>query len=442
MKKHPLILVALLTCAFGVSTSVAVFAEQSSDGGGSDHAAAQGHDASEQDPVVTKDKDTYGHLKLEDRFGVTFHEHAKVCTDTPAGEMHCDARVVLDPQKSPSASAQPRGYGPAQFLKAYNLSQAAGSLPIIAIVDAYDDPNIARDLATYSSTFNIPQLPTCTGPIAASATPCFQKVNQQGKTSSYPAVNAGWALEISLDVEAAHAVCQNCSILLVEANSSTYANLMTSVDKAVALGATVVSNSYGSNEFAGETSYDTHFNHPGVVFTFSSGDSGYGAEYPAASQYVTAVGGTTLLLNPDSSYNQELAWSGAGSGCSSYEAKPSWQTDAQCSHRTVADVSADADPNTGAAVYDTVRYGGKSGWFQVGGTSLSSPLIAAVYALSGNIPSALPENSLPYLLSSPLTLNDVTGGSNGSCNGSYLCTAVPTYDGPTGLGSPHGTGAF
>jgi subtilase family serine protease len=341
-----------------------------------------------------------------------------------------------------ASTTLPSGNGPAQFLKAYELSGTASGSPIIAIVDAYDDPNIAKDLATYSATFNIPSLPTCTGAIKNSSVPCFQKVNQRGQTGSYPSANAGWALEIALDVETAHATCQNCRILLVEASSASYANLMTGVDTAVALGANVVSNSYGGSEFSGETAYDNHFNKPGVVFTVSSGDGGYGVEYPAASRYVTAVGGTTLLLNPDSSYASESAWSGAGSGCSAFEGKPTWQTDVNCTKRTVADVSADADPNTGAAVYDSVRYYGQSGWFQVGGTSLASPIIAATYALSGNIPAATQESSLPYLPSALAALHDILSGSNGSCGGTYLCTAKVGYDGPTGMGSPKGVGAF
>src|SRR6185295_4166059 len=248
-------------------------------------------------------------------------------------------------------------------------------------------------------------------------------------------------LEIALDVETAHAVCQNCSILLVEADSNSFTNLATAVDKAVALGAKVVSNSYGGSEFSSEVTntYDGHFNHPGVAITVSSGDSGYGVEYPAASQFVTSVGGTTLLLNANNSYQSESAWAGAGSGCSAYEPKPSWQHDTGCATRSVADVSADADPNTGAAVYDSVRYQGRAGWFQVGGTSLAAPLVASVYALSGNIPSATNEASLPYAHAA--SLHDVASGSNGSC-GTYLCLSGVGFDGPTGLGSPNGTGAF
>jgi len=350
--------------------------------------------------------------------------------------IHCNAHVVTDRTGTPTTTTLPAGYGPAQFHAAYTSQTKASGKKILAIVDAYDDPYIQNDLNTYSQMFGIANLPKCSGSIANSAMPCFQKINQRGGSSA-PAGNASWALETSLDVETAHAMCQNCSILLVEADSASYANLMAAVDQAVAKGASVVSNSYGSEEFSGETSYDSHFNHPGVAFTFSSGDSGYGVEYPAASQYVTAVGGTSLSLN-GLSYIGESAWSGAGSGCSAYENKPSWQKDTGCTKRTVADVSADADPSTGAAVYDSYRYAGQRGWFQVGGTSLASPVVASVYALSDNTADAA--NSLPYANAS--ALHDVTAGFNGSCGGTYLCTAITGFDGPTGLGTPNGVLAF
>jgi len=354
-------------------------------------------------------------------------------------DFHCHARVVTDKGGTPSVTVLPAGYGPAQFHAAHTPVTSVSSQKIIAIADAYDDPSALNDLNVYSSTYGIASLPQCSGPVASSLVPCFQKINQRGGTTA-PSANANWALEISLDVQIAHAMCQNCSILLVEADSASYANLMAAVDQAVAKGASVVSNSYGSNEFSGENTYDTHFSHPGVAFTFSSGDNGYGVEYPAASQYVTAVGGTTLSLN-GLNYIVESAWSGAGSGCSAFETKPSWQKDTGCANRTVADVSADADPNTGAAVYDSTRLQGLRGWFKVGGTSLASPLVAAVYALSGNTGSnTAAANSLPYANIS--ALHDVVGGSNGSCGGTYLCTAVAGFDGPTGLGSPSGLLAF
>ena len=372
--------------------------------------------------------------------------HAPVCPGpAAAGDARCHARVVTDDQGLPlvaaargnskgggSGSSLPPGYGPAQFQTAYRLpSLSAGSGQTIGIVDAYDDPNIANDLGVYSTTFGLPACTTANG--------CFKKVNQTGGTR-YPSSNAGWALEIALDVEVAHATCPNCKILLVEASSNSFANLLAAEDYATSH-ANVVSNSWGGGESSSETSssYDGHFNRPGVPITVSSGDSGYGVEYPAASRYVTAVGGTTLKLNSNNTRASEAAWSGAGSGCSAYEGKPSWQTDTACGRRTVADVSADADPNTGAAVYDSVRYSGRSGWFQVGGTSLASPLIASVYALAGNGASTS-AGSYPYAHTS--SLYDVTGGSNGSCGGSYLCTALAGYDGPTGLGTPVSTAAF
>lgn len=360
-----------------------------------------------------------------------------VCPGAEALAARCHADVVTDAHANPAATTSPTGYGPAQFHGAYSLPTTASSLRTIAIVDAYDNPTIRNDLSVYSQTYGISDLPTCTSPSDASA--CFIKVNQTGGTSSYPRKDAGWALESALDVEVAHAICQNCKIILVEASSNSFANLAAAVDEAATLGANVISNSYGGSEFSSETSasYDGHFNHPGIAITVSSGDAGYGVEYPASSRYVTAVGGTTLNINGSNQRTSEPVWSGAGSGCSAYEPKPSWQTDSGCARRTVADVSADADPNTGASVYDTTRYQGQAGWFQVGGTSLSAPLIGGVYALGT---SSVTYGSYPY--SHMSSLFDVTSGSNGSCGGSYLCTGVAGYDGPTGLGTPNGAGGF
>jgi len=363
---------------------------------------------------------------------------SRVCTAPNLARASCNAHVVTDRGGSPAASTLPSGYGPAQLRGAYGLSGASGNATI-AIVDAYNDPNIKADLDRYDSTYGLPVFPSCSSTVTTS---CFMKVNQRGGTSS-PSTNSGWTLEISLDVEVAHAVCPTCKLILVEADSSSYTNLMTAVDRARSLGASVISNSYGSGEFLGETAYDSYFNHPGVVFTFSSGDSGYGATYPAASPYVTAVGGTTLNLNPDNSWKSESVWSGAGSGCSAYESKPAFQTDTSCSKRSIADVSAVADPNTGAAVYDSVRYSGRSGWFQVGGTSLASPLVAAIYALAGGVPSGTQANTVPYAnVNYSTNLHDIVSGSNGSCGGTYLCTGSIGYDGPSGLGTPNGAGAL
>ncbi len=375
----------------------------------------------------------------------TAMEHsARICDHGSNENVGCHSHVIIEPDGTPKVSVNPAGYTPSQFHSAYVLPSTISTttLPIIAIVDAYDHPNALSDLNTYSSQFGIPTLPTCSGSIRTDSRACFQKVDQRGG-SRYPTQNAGWGLEISLDIEIAHAICQNCKILLVEADSNSLSNLTSAVDRAVNLGAKVVSNSYGSSEFSGETAYDSHFSYPGVAMVVSSGDSGYGAEYPAASNAVVAVGGTSLLLNSDNSYRSETAWSGAGSGCSAYESKPSWQHDGVCARRSIADVSADADPSSGAAVYDSFRYQGKNGWFKVGGTSLASPLIAGVYALgSRNISNSSLAPYLPYAFGiTSSTINDVTLGSSGSC-GNYLCNATTGYDGPTGLGSPIGVSAF
>jgi len=217
-----------------------------------------------------------------------------------------------------------------------------------------------------------------------------------------------------------------------------------SVDEAVALGATEVSNSYGGGEWSTEESDEgAHYNHPGIPITVSTGDSGYGVEFPASSQYVTAVGGTSLSTNTSTRGWTESAWSGAGSGCSRYISKPSWQgiiSNSTCFNRAIADVSAVANPSTGVAVYDSYGSSGGANWLVFGGTSVASPIIAGVYALAGNAAS-VNYGSTPYSHTS--SLFDVTSGSNGRCRFTpSLCTAGPGWDGPTGLGTPNGTGAF
>jgi subtilase family serine protease len=275
--------------------------------------------------------------------------------------------------------------------------------------------------------------------VKTSTTPCFAKSDQNGGTS-FPRNNGGWAQEESLDVDMVSAICPKCNILLVEARSATIANLGASVNTAVRLGAAAVSNSYGGGEYSAETTDEnSFFNHPGVAITASSGDSGFGPQFPAASRFVTSVGGTSLTRASNTRGWTETAWSGAGSGCSAFATKQSWQTDSGCARRTIADVSAVADPNTGVAVFDSTPSGGLSGWLVFGGTSVSSPIIGTVYALAGNA-STVTYGSFPY--SHTASLFDVTSGSNGSCGGSYLCTSGPGYDGPTGLGTPNGTGAF
>ncbi|MGN6258535.1 MAG: S53 family peptidase [Solirubrobacterales bacterium] len=357
-----------------------------------------------------------------------------------AGQALCDSHVVTNAKGTPQATTAPKGYGPAQFRGAYGLPSSAATSQTIAIVDAYDDPNVASDLNTYSSQFG---LPPCN-----SSNPCFQKVNQSGSAAGpFPRAESGWALEISLDVEVAHAICPNCKILLVEANSSSLSNLSAAVETAAKLGAKEISNSYGGSEFSSELSetYAAPYSQPGIAVTVSSGDNGYGSfGFPAALSSVITVGGTTLNLGAGNTYGSESVWNGAGSGCSLYVAAPSWQSflSACAGKRGTADVAADADPATGAAVYDSVKYQGRSGWMQIGGTSLSSPLIAGVYALAGGLPSGSTGASALYgHLGDGTVLHDVTSGSNGSCS-TLMCKGGIGYDGPTGVGTPLGTGAF
>ncbi|NUR04188.1 MAG: peptidase S8 [Streptomyces sp.] len=365
----------------------------------------------------------------------TVHTHRLCSQPSKPGYMACQAEVRTDlkTQKSLGRQDTPKGFGPADLQAAYNLPKDGGKGATVAIVDANDDPNAEKDLAAYRTQYGLPECSTSNG--------CFKKIDQDGGTN-YPAPDAGWAGEISLDVDMVSAACPQCHILLVEAKSANMDDLGAAVNQAVKQGAKYVSNSYGGSEEAADTaSDDQYFKHPGVAITVSSGDSGYGTEYPAASQYVTAVGGTSLKKDNSTRGWSESVWgtsaggNGAGSGCSQFDAKPSWQKDSGCAKRAVADVAAVADPATGLAVYDTYQAGG---WNVYGGTSASSPFIAGVYALAGT-----PGNDVPaaYPYAHPDQLNDVTDGANGSCS-DYLCKAGKGYDGPTGLGTPNGVAAF
>lgn len=338
-----------------------------------------------------------------------------------------------------NATSAPTGLSPAQTRHAYGFDQITnqGSGQIIGIVDAYDDPNIESDLGVFDSQFG---LTACT-----SGNGCFQKIYASG---SKPRTNAGWSLEMSLDVEWSHAIAPQAKIILVEAASNSFANLLQAVDVAVQNGASVVSMSFGGSEFSSEASNDTHFAVNGVTFTASSGDSGNGVEYPAASPDVVAVGGTTLNIASDGSYISETAWSGSGGGQSAYEAEPSYQANYPIPNdpsgvRGVPDVAYDADPNTGFSVYDTVRYQGQSGWFQVGGTSAGAPQWAALFAIANSLRVGAGKATLSstgtavYSVAKAnysLNLHDITSGTNGSCG--TLCTATTGYDYVTGLGSP------
>jgi subtilase family serine protease len=365
--------------------------------------------------------------------GSTEAQVRPACGRATPGHARCFA-LVANGAQSLSAQAGPRGYHPADLLDAYNLNPSKGSGQTIGIVDAFDDPSAEADLAVYRKKFHLPPCTTANG--------CFHKIDQNGG-ASYPVADVGWSLEISLDVDMASAICPNCKILLVEALTNSYANLAIAVNRAVASGATVVSNSYGGSEFA-FTAYAPSYNHPGIPITVSSGDTAYaaGPQVPAALSTVTAVGGTALKRATNARGWAESVWfhkakgQGAGSGCSQYIGKPSWQHDTGCAQRTIADVSAVADPATGVSVYDSF---GQSGWLVIGGTSASAPIIAGVYALAGNGATI---NNASRAYKKTAKLFDVTTGKNGSCGGKYLCTAKPGYDAPTGLGTPNGLGAF
>jgi subtilase family serine protease len=320
-----------------------------------------------------------------------------------------------------NATTSPTGLSPATIKSVYSFptSATAGAGETIAIVDAYDDPTAESDLAVFSSQFGLPACTTANG--------CFSKVNQTGGTS-YPRSNAGWALEISLDIQWAHAIAPGAHILLVEANSNSFTNLLAAEDYAKTH-AQYVSNSWSGSEFSGESSYDSHFVQSGVSFFFSSGDSGLPAEYPSASPNVISVGGTTLNFSRTGQFLTETGWSGSGGGCSAYEPATSAQRgfasfgQVGCgSSRGTPDVSLDADPASGVSVYDSTRYQGQRGWFQVGGTSASCPMWAARSADQGAVVNSA------YVYGNNITFRDITSGNNGA-------SALNGYDLVTGRGS-------
>ena len=340
-----------------------------------------------------------------------------VCPAPPADAAHCHVLVVTDAHGNPNATSSPTGLSPTQIKSAYGFptSSTAGSGQTIAIVDAYDDPTAESDLSVFSSQFGLSPCTTASG--------CFQKVNQRGGTS-YPRKDAGWALEISLDIQWAHAIAPGAKILLVEASSNSFTNLLAAEDYAKTH-AQYVSNSWGGSESSGEASYDSHFVQSGVSFFVSAGDAGLPAEYPSASPNVISVGGTTLTFNSNGTLASETGWSSGGGGCSAYETATSAQAafsqygQVNCGgKRATPDVSLDADPASGVSVYDSTSYQGQKGWFKVGGTSASSPMWAARSADAGAVVDA------SYVYGTNITFRDITSGNNGApCLTGYdLCT--------------------
>ncbi len=336
---------------------------------------------------------------------------------------------------SPPISA----FQPAQIRHAYgfDLVSNQGAGQTLALVDAYDDPNAESDLAVFSQQFKLP--------VASTSNGFFRKVYATGHK---PAANANWSVEISLDVEWAHAIAPRATIILVEAASNNLSDLLKGVDVAVRNGATVVSMSWDSGEFSGEPNWDNHFVANGVTFLAASGDAGTGVTYPAASPDVLGVGGTSLTLSPNGNYLSETAWSGSGGGLSAYEHQPLYQAqfvipDDSRGARGVPDVSYHANPGTGYAVYDSVAISGASGWFQIGGTSAATPQWAAVVAIANSTRLGLRKANLSSADSALYSLakanmnsdfHSVTQGENGSCGA--VCDALAGYDFVTGLGTP------
>ena len=367
------------------------------------------------------------------------HGDKRVCADAKAGSAACHAhvRTVIGKDgkaRADATTSRTSGYIGSDLVSAYNLP-ASTTTTTVAIVDAYANPNAAADLAAYRLGAGVPALNPGQ----------FTQINQNGGSITTVSGNTGWGQEEMLDLEMVSAVCPTCKILYVGANSASFSDLATAVNTAAAQqGVTVISNSYGGSEFSGSSSISGAYNHTGIAITVSSGDSGYGVQMPAAFNTVVAVGGTSLKRATNTRGWSETAWSGAGSGCSSYIAAKSWQSgrSSYCSRRIVADVSAVADPATGVAVYDSYGSTGGANWYVFGGTSVAAPLIGAVYALSGNTsgPSGYPAQ-LAYTTSGGL--NDVTSGTNTHrCRAGNLCSSTSGYDGPTGMGTPNGTSAF
>jgi subtilase family serine protease len=355
------------------------------------------------------------------------HLAEAACPAVGPGQGQC-AALVMNEGAGPATA--PGGWGPSDFRAVYKLpSSSKGSGEIIGIVDAYDNPNVASDLAQYRSTFGIPRAK-------------FHKYNQQGQQSNYPPGNKGWGFEIDLDVEMVSAACPKCTIYLVEATNNSLRNLGLAVERATKLGAHIVSNSWGCYS-TGCTWKTTDFNRPNVTYLAAAGDLAYGSFPPAQFANVISVGGTVLAKS--GSHYSETVWRDTSGACAPNIPKPSWQQDPGCSTRTANDVAA---VSFNVAEYDSYLYGG---WVRAEGTSAATPLLASAFALAGNVTKhytgelfwSLPKKQLKK------DLHVISSGSNGcpaSLQGSYLCTAgtaqFETYSGPTGWGTPNGIGAF
>jgi subtilase family serine protease len=347
------------------------------------------------------------------------HLATPACGGSRIGQAQCD--VLLE---TGGAHSQYAGWAASSLEQAYNVPISKGK-GIVALVDAYDNPNAVSDFATYRKGMKLP-----TGTI--------KKFNQTGQQSNYPQGSPGWGVEIDLDIEMASASCPKCTIYLVEANSNQWTDIEAAENEAVKLKATIISNSY-SGSGASESDYDTK----GITYLASSGDGGYGLGQPATYQDVIAVGGTVLQTSSKKRGYAEIVWPSSGGGCSSTgEAKPKWQHDPKCTLRTGSDIGAVA---VNASEYDSYSEGG---WITVDGTSISSPFVAGIVADAGNSTKQTGGENL-WTMKKKAQKKDiypVTTGADGSCGGTYLCTAgtkqFGIYSGPTGWGTPHGDGAL
>ena len=340
----------------------------------------------------------------------------------PQGQGLAHTNHVILAGKSKIMPAAFTGYTPSQMRTCYGIS-ANGSGTVV-IVDAYNDPYALNDFNTFSAQYGLPQ-ETSTN-VTASTNQHLQVVYASG---SKPRNNSGWSQEESLDIEWSHAMAPNAKIILVEAASNSNNNLYGADDLAATYGHQV-SNSWSGGESSGESSSDSHFNHSGVVYFFSGGDTGGARGYPSESVNVVGVGGTSVTLNSNGTRSSETAWSGTGCGPSAYEPIPSFQSGLSDGvHRGDDDVSAVADPNTGVSVH------WNTGWYIFGGTSVACPMIAAMVNDAGsNRASGNAENT--WIYSHGSSFYDVTSGTAGSFS------AHAGWDYPTGMGTPNGTGGF
>jgi subtilase family serine protease len=357
------------------------------------------------------------------------HLAQAACPQARPGEAQCAALIGY--QKAEPGVA---GWKPADIEAAYSLpSSSKGRGQVIALIDAYDNPNVASDLAEFRSYFGLPKAK-------------FNKYNQKGQRSHYPAGNSGWGFEIDLDVDMVSAACPNCTIDLIEAKNNGLANLGDADKEAVKLGATIVSNSWGCYQ-AGCTWHTHDFDTKGITFLAAAGDIGYGSFPPAQFATVISVGGTELSKT-GSTYSEQV-WPDTSGGCAPNISKPSWQTDPDCTTRTANDIAAVAQ---NVAVYDTYRYNSYEGWFIAYGTSLATPIIASAFALAGNS-TMLDAGKVFWTLSKKQLKHDVHAVTSGSINdcppslsGTYLCSAgtnqFETYSAPTGWGTPNGIAIF